>query len=402
MSAASVDAAREQLAGDGLRVFDIAQRQGGTFPILQKLAAIKIGRKGTGEAPSGRKNRVSTSVLLLLNQELAALVNAGLPLLRCLDILRNRRSGTVVGSALDRVRRAVASGASLSGAFRPECAHVGIPELFVTSLEVGEASGDLVAAIRRYATHLHRTQALRQRVRSAMVYPIVLLCVSGIVVTILLTVVIPRFAVFYGSSGAELPLLTRLLVGSAAFFASWGLLLLLLVAAGVIAFVSWRRTEEGEATIHAWNLRMPLLGPMRRRFYGLESARTLATLLRGGAPLVRALEVTATGTANVAYRARLAHVAEVVSEGTGLHTALEEQGLLDALGLELVEVGESTGALEEMLEHVAVTYDEVLDRQVTMAVSLIEPAMLVVMGVLVAAILLSLYLPLFNTVQVVG
>lgn len=411
VSAANAAAARETLAADGITVFDIAQQAGGgtvvsRFPTLRKLASIQIGGSKSEDAASGglfrRGNKLRTSDLLLLNQELAALVNAGLPLLKCVDILRTRRAGTLAGSMLDRIRRRIASGDGLSEACRPEIERVGLPELFVTSVEVGEASGDLVIALRRYAAHLEKSQGLRQRVRSAMIYPLVLASVSTVVVIILMTVVIPQFASFYGQSGAELPLTTRALVATAGFVSTWGLLLLAGVVVGVIAFRRWAGTEPGRARVDAWNLRVPLVGTLRERYYGLETVRTLSTLLRGGAPLVRALQVTAEGTSNRAFRARIETVAEQVSEGTSLHDALDAQRILEPLGLEMVQVGESTGALEEMLEHVATTYDESLDRQVSLAVGLVEPAMLVVMGLLVAGILMSLYLPLFNTVQVVG
>jgi type IV pilus assembly protein PilC len=406
VTAASAAVAREQLVADGLEVFDIVQRSGGRIlPALSELASIQIGGSKEGDEPRGlfgRGKKVAPSDLLLLNQELAALINAGLPLLRCIDILRSRRAGTLVGSVLDRARRRVASGASLSGALQPEIDKVGMPELFVTSLEVGEASGDLVTALRRYTTHLESSLALRRRVRDAMTYPLVLAAVATIVVTILLTFVIPQFASFYAQSGADLPLTTRALVGFAGGVESYGLIILALAAGLFLLYRRWASTEAGRDTVDARKLRTPILGDLRRRYFGLETARTLSTLLRGGAPLVSALRVTAQGTNNRAYRARLLATAEQVSHGSYLHHAFEHHGLFDSLGLELVQVGESTGALEEMLEHVAATYDEVLDRRVTTVVGLVQPAMLVAMGVLVAGILLSLYMPLFQTVQAVG
>lgn len=405
--AATAIAAREQLAAEGQEVFAVAESSSFAtrFPTFQKLASIQIGGGSAHQArPSrfGRRARIRPSDLLLINQELAALVRAGLPVLRCVDILRTRRAGTLAGSMLDRVRRRLAGGDDLSSACFPEIERVGLPELFVTSLEVGEASGDLVSAIRRYSTHLDKTQGLRRRVRSALTYPMVLAAVSTVVVIILLTMVIPQFASFYNASGAELPLATRVLVGLAGVARSYGLVIAVAAIAGAVTLTWWSRTQAGRLAIDTWNLRMPLVGPIRRRYYGLETARTLGTLLRGGAPLVRALEVTAQGTGNRAFRAWIERAAGQVSEGTSLHEALEAQGVLDPLGLEMVQVGESTGALDEMLEHVASTYDEVLDRQVTLAVGLLEPGMLVVMGLMVAGIVLSLYLPLFRTVQAVG
>jgi len=406
VTAASPAAAREQLGADGFEVFDVAQRSAATaFPMLQKLASIQIGGSSSDGEPRGlfgRKKKLAPANLLLLNQELAALINAGLPLLRCMDILRTRRAGTLVGAVLDRARIRVAAGASLSGALRPEIERVGLPELFVTSLQVGEASGDLVAALRRYVAHLESSLALRRRVRDAMTYPLVLGVVAVIVVTILLTFVIPQFAAFYGQSGAQLPLTTRALVGIAGLARSYGLFVLIAAVVGFVFYRRWASTEIGRDTVDARKLRTPMLGALRRRYFGLETARTLSTLLRGGAPLVSALQVTAEGTSNRAFKRRLLDTAEQVSHGSDLHAALEHNGLFDPLGLELVEVGEATGALEDMLEHVAATYDEVLDRQVTTMVGLVQPVMLVFMGVLVAGILLSLYMPLFQTVQAVG
>ncbi len=406
VSAVSVPAAREQLAADGLEVFDIVEGSASTaLPTLRKLASIQL---GGGAADSGRRlfgrrrTHVAPAELLMLSQELAALVNAGLPLLRCVDILRTRRAGSVVGSMLDRVRRLLVGGEGISGAFRPEIERVRLPELFVTSLEVGEASGDLVTAIRRYQTHLDKSLKLRGRVHAAMMYPIVLAAVSLAVVLILLVLVIPQFAEFYASSGAELPFTTRALLGLASFVSGYGVLLLVLVAAGIWALRRWAKTAVGRESVDEWKLRLPVVGALLRRYCGLETARTLATLLRGGAPLVAALRVTAEGTSNRAFRRRLVQVSEEVTHGTSLHSAFEAYGMLEPLGLEMVQVGESTGALEEMLEHVATTYDDTLDRQVTTAVGLMEPAMLVTMGLLVAGILMSLYLPLFQTVQVVG
>lgn len=406
VSAPSVGSAREQLAADGMTVFDVSQHGTGALPALQKLANLQIGRRDDEGGAAGlfgrRQTRIRTADLLLLNQELAALVNAGLPLLKCVDILRSRRGGSLAGAMLDRVRRRIASGDSLSAACRPEVERSGLPELFVTSIEVGEASGDLVTALRRYGVHLDKARRIQQKVRSALTYPVVLLAVSTVVVIILLTFVIPQFASFYGSSGTELPLTTRVLVAGSDFVWRWALPLLLVLVVGALAATRWARTPRGRDTIDELRLRLPLLGALRLRYHGLETARTLGTLLRGGAPLVGAIEVTAQGTSNRAFRRRLENVAVRVSEGSSLHEALDQQAILDPLGLEMVQVGESTGSLEDMLEHVAETYDETLDRQVSLAVGLLEPAMLVFMGLLVAGVLMSLYMPLFQSVQAVG
>jgi type IV pilus assembly protein PilC len=214
--------------------------------------------------------------------------------------------------------------------------------------------------------------------------------------------VLPRFADFYASYEAALPLPTRVLMGVAsAVQGSGNLLLIVLIIAGVVA-TAFTRSVRGREVRERLGMRIPLLGGLRRLYLDVESSRTMATLLRGGAPLTEAIAVAAEGTDHALYRRRLRQVGELVSQGNSLHGSLELNGLMDSMGLEMVEVGESTGTLEEMLGHVADSYDEVLERRLNTAVSLLEPAVLVLMGMFLAAVLLSLYLPLFNVVQVVG
>ncbi len=417
VGAVSSSAARKQLQEEGLQVFQV-RRVGGWLEAATATAgaassAVSVPATSAAEATSAkatlrsrfeswRHRPIKKSDLLLFSQEMAALVKAGLPLLRCLDILRARRSGTRAGELLDQVRERVATGADLSSAFGAEGEQYGIPPLYTTTLEIGEASGDLDGALRRYATHLERAQKLRSRVKGALIYPAVLFSASLVVLSILIGFVLPRFSSFYASYEAELPLVTRLLVTSTnAMRAWWGVVFVSLAVVGVVLF-TWMRTEGGRLRSAVWKQRLPMFGGMRRRYLDIEATRTLSTLLRGGAPLVHALDVVIRSSSDVAYRLKLARVRELAVEGSSLHNAFEEEGLLDPMGLEMVEVGESTGALEEMLEHVSTTYDEILDRQLSTAVSLLEPAVLVTMGVLLAAILMSLYLPLFNIVQVVG
>ena len=391
--------ARSQLEHNGLEVFAV-RRQGGLLQRVGEALADASPSLPTGLTLFGGRG-VATADLLLLTEELAALIRAGLPLLRSLDILRQRRAGSAAGDVLDRVRDRVAGGESLSRAFDQEEPSARIPRLFVTSVAIGEASGELEGALRRYAVHLERAQTMRRRVRAAMLYPAALFGVSFIVLGVLIGFVLPRFADFYASYGAQLPLLTRVLVASAAFLESRGEVLAAIGAVVTIALVVAARSERGRLARDRWSLRLPLLGRLRRLYLDVEASRTLATLLQGGAPLTEALQVAASGTENATYRGRLHQVGELVSQGNSLHRSLEVAGLMDSLGLEMVEVGESTGSLDTMLTHVADSYDEILERRLNTAVGLLEPAVLVSMGIFVATVLLSLYLPLFRIVQVV-
>ncbi|MFQ5744640.1 MAG: type II secretion system F family protein [Acidobacteriota bacterium] len=419
VAAESAAAARRELSSTGVMVFNV-RRRGGSWQRLwgvsqagapQEKAALAAAA-GVDRAPAGglrwlripwrRRQRLSRADLLVLNQELAALVRAGLPLLRCIDILRGRRSGSLAGGVLNRVRQRLAAGDSLSRAFAAEPQRIGIPSLYVTSLTVGEAGGDLEGALRRYARHLERAQALRRRVKGALLYPVALFVVALAVISVLVSFVLPRFADFYASYNAQLPLLTRVLLAVAGGVRSHGLPVVTVLAALMMMALVGARSEAGRLLRDRWSLKLPLVGHLRHLYLDLEITRTLATLLAGGAPLTQALEVTSRGSANRVYRQRLDRVGELVRQGRNLHEAFEAAGLLDPMGLEMVEVGESTGSLETMLEHVGATYDEVLERRMNVAVGLLEPAVLVSMGIFIAAVLLSLYLPLFNTAQVVG
>jgi len=417
--AESADNAREILAEEGFEVFAV-RRQGGVRQWLGELRR-SLGTDGSfprttgAEADvtpgqragaAGRKlfarRHVATADLLLITEELAALFRAGLPLLKCVDILRQRRSGSAVGDVLDRVRDLVAGGESLSGAFDQEDPGSGIPRLFVTSVAIGETSGDLEGALRRYAQHLERAQTLRRRVRGALIYPAALFGVSMGVIGVLIGFVLPRFANFYASYEAELPLLTRILMSVGLLAKGNGRFILVALVGAVVGLVVASRSTAGRQLRERWELRMPLFGRLRQLYLDVEATRTMATLLHGGAPLTEALAVAADGTDHTTYRARLRQVGELVSQGNSLHKSLEINDLMDPMGLEMVEVGEYTGSLEEMLGHVAASYDEVLERRLNTAVALLEPAVLVTMGLFLAAVLLSLYIPLFNVVQVVG
>ncbi len=413
VAAPSSSLAREQLEEQGLEVFAV-RRRGSVYQQLAELLGVPLSTDSesppadgaAAQSPAGgglfSRTHLRTNDLLLLAEELAALFRAGLPLLKCLDILRGRRAGTAAGDILDRVRHRVAGGESLSGAFALEDTNSRIPRLFVTSVSIGESSGDLEGALRRYTDHLGRAQTLRQRVRGALMYPAALFGVSLCVIGILVGFVLPRFADFYASYEAELPLPTRLLMGVTSLVQGQGQWVLIVLVVVSIAGILFSRSETGGVLRDRWVLRLPVLGHLRRLYLDVQSSRTMATLLRGGAPLTEAIAVAADGTENATYRASLRQVRDLVTQGNSLHRSMEITGLMDSLGLEMIEVGEFTGSLEVMLGHVADSYDEILERRVNTAVSLLEPAVLVSMGVFLAVVLLSLYLPLFNTAQVVG
>jgi type IV pilus assembly protein PilC len=346
-----------------------------------------------------RPRRVNTSLLLIFAQELAALLKAGLPLFQSLDVMLDRQRDPVFRQSLATVREKVKSGVSLSDAFRQEGELY--PPIFAASLVAGERSGTLDGVLRRFSQHLRLNQSLKKKAISASVYPIVLLTMMALLVAVLLVYVIPQFQSFFEGLGAELPLPTRILLAVAAFIRANLLWILLIVGMAGVGFWYWLRREGAPVALDRALLRLPYFGGLMRMYATSQLMRTLATLLGGGLPLVNAIEVAAASVGNRAMAVALRGATEKVREGTSLTAALESTGMLEALPLEMVKVGEQTGALGEMLIAVADFYDEELDTRMAAVLSLVEPVLLVLMAVIVAGMLLAFYLPMFQAISAV-
>lgn len=341
-----------------------------------------------------QRRRVPMSDFLIFNQELATLLKAGLPLVQSLDILRKRVPNPVFRSALNDIHEKVRSGTALSDAF--EAQRLFSP-IYTASLMAGEKSGSLEQVLRRYVQHMKVLQSARSQVISALIYPVILLVLSLVVVGLIVFQVVPEFAAFYNQfQGAALPLPTQIIVAiSTNLVASAGLIAAVLTGS-VAAIVWWVRRPAQRRRIHGTILKVPYFGPLARRFATAQTSRTLATLLFGGIPLVNALEISARSTGNRAIAEHLDGVAREVREGSSLSGALVKRDLFPHVAVEMVEVGESTGALADMLTSVADFYDEENQTSLTRFSNLIQPVMLVVMGIVIAGLLLSLYMPLFQ------
>jgi type IV pilus assembly protein PilC len=346
-----------------------------------------------------RKPRVAPSLLLIFAQELAALLKAGLPLLQSLEIMLERQRDKLFRRSLATVRDKVKGGAALSDAFRAEADLY--PPIFSASLVAGERSGALEGVLRRFAQHLRLNESLKKKAISASVYPAVLLTTMLAMVVVLLVYVIPQFQSFYEGLGAELPLPTRVLMRialTARDNAGW----IGLVNAGlVVVFLLWRQRPGSPAAIDRALLRVPYFGGLVRMYATSQLVRTLSTLLAGGLPLLSALETSAASIGNQAMGKAIAGCTHLIREGASLTTALESTGMLEALPLEMVKVGEQTGALADMLNAVAEFYDEDLDIRIATVLSLVEPVLLVMMAVVVAGMLLAFYLPMFEAISTI-
>lgn len=342
-----------------------------------------------------RRRRVPTADFLVFNQELATLLRAGLPLVQSLDILRKRVPNPLFKAALDDVYERVRSGASLSDAFEQQQLFTGV---YTASLMAGEKSGSLEQVIRRYVAHVKVLNSARSHVVSALIYPIVLICLALTVVGVIVFKVVPEFAEFYRSFGhnAELPYLTQIVVAvSTVIVKDAPIIFPVLIGLIVFAFF-WVRQPAVRRRVDASTLRLPYFGPLARKFATAQTSRTLATLLSGGIPLVNALDVAAKAVGNRSIADSLFGVARQVREGGSLGQSLAQRQIFPHVAIEMVEVGESTGALADMLNSVADFYDEENETSLTRFSNLIQPALLIVMGIIIAVLLLSLYMPLFK------
>jgi len=381
--AQSEAALRRELEDKGLHVLSLKPRLGfGSFSI------------------GGESRKIKRHEFLVFNQELATLLKAGMPLVQSLDILRSRLSNPTFKSVLDDVYEKVRGGTALSDAFG---AHGDLfPSVYTASLMAGERSGNLDAVLRRFVAYSKTIDTVRSKTISAMIYPIILVALAAVLVSVIVIKVVPTFAEFYGSFGAELPLSTRIIVGISDVIRAQLWLILIVIAGGAVAFLSWIRQPGRGAQFDRWMLKLPVVGPSVHKFTTSQLARTLATLLSGGIPLVNALEIASRSTGNRHMGKELEIVAARVREGQGFATTLLERRTVPDVAIKMIEVGESTGALTEMLNSLADFYDEEIDTEVARFVTLIEPAMLVFMGIVIAGIVLALYLPLFNLTSVVG
>ena len=346
-----------------------------------------------------RKRRIDKGLLLIFSQELAALLKAGLPLLQSLDVMLERQRDPLLRQSLGSVREKVKSGTALSDAFRAEGELY--PPIFSASLVAGERSGNLDSVLRRFSQHLRLNQSLRKKAIHAAVYPAVLLMMMAGLVAVMLLFVIPQFQSFFEGLNAELPLPTRIMLAVATTLRGNIGWIVLGLGMLLVAGLYWVRREGSGIAIDRALLNLPYFGPLMRMYATSQLMRTLSTLLAGGLPLVNALDVAAASIGNRAMAQAVGGATGRIREGASLTTALESTGMLEALPLEMVKVGEQTGALGDMLNAIADFYDEELDTRVATVMTLVEPVLLVLMAFVVAAMLLAFYLPMFQAIQAV-
>ena len=345
------------------------------------------------------RRRVPRHEFLVFNQELATLLKAGMPLVQSLDMLRRQTTNAVFRAVLDAVHEQVRAGTALSDAFGE---HGDLfPRVYTASLVAGERSGSLDAMLRRYVAYEKVIDGVKRRTISALIYPVILVALALGLVMIIVLRVVPAFSDFYASFGAELPLTTRIIVAISNFVLGQFPLLISVLAIVVALVITWFRQPGQRVRLDRALLSVPFIGQSFRKFATAQLARTLGTLLGGGIPLVSALDVSARSI-NSRYMAQeLEAVTQRVREGQSLAASLTAREILPDIAIKMVEVGESTGALQDMLVSLADFYDEEIETEVSRFVTVIEPLILVVMGVVIAGLVLALYMPLFRLSSVI-
>lgn len=340
-----------------------------------------------------RRPRVPMREFLIFNQEFAALIKAGLPIVECLSLLLERRKNPVFRAALANVRDRVKAGESLSDAF---AAHELFPPLYASNLASGERSGEIATVLARFVEYTQTVQGVKRKVVAALVYPAILLTLASFVTGVLLTYVLPKFEDFFRGFGAELPLITRVVMAISVGLRRYALLWVGIVVFGTLCFVIWKRTPAGRRGWERVTYRLPVVGPVAQQFVITRFARTLGTLVAGGIPLVSCLEIVARSIGTPLYTEAINGVAVKIREGAALWSSLDETRLVPDLMVEMVKVGESSGSLAQMLQYVADFTDQEIDTRLQRMVALIEPALLVTMALIVGSLLLSIYYPLLQ------
>ncbi len=343
--------------------------------------------------------KVKGSDLSVLARQFATMINAGVPLLRTLDVLRRQTENQHLAGTLDQMRFDIESGESLS---RAVARHPKVfDHLFVSMVRSGEASGALDVVLLQLAGTLERSVAMKQKIRSAMAYPVAVLLMVAAVIMAMLLLVVPTFAGIYDDLGGTLPLPTRILIAASDVFTSRLPVVAVVTAVSVIGCRRWARTPSGRYRTDALKLRMPLVGDLIHKSAVARFGRTMAVLTRSGVPVLETLRITSETVGNAVMAKALEDTGEAVRRGEPIADNLERSKVFPALVVQLVSVGEETGSLDQMFEIVGSTFEEEVQTSVAGFAALIEPLMMAFIGLVVGGMVVALYLPMFRIIDLV-
>jgi type IV pilus assembly protein PilC len=341
----------------------------------------------------GRRKKLDLEKFLIFNQQFVTLIRAGLPILKSLDLLAERLTDPKLGPHIRAVRDEVRSGTLLSEAFRQQTI---FPKIYVTSVMAGEKSGSLTEVLDRYITYQKLSLSVKKKVLVSLMYPAVLIVLVIGLMVFLVTYVVPTFAGLYSSMNANLPAITQYLIAVGTTARSYILLAFAGLAGLIFLFRWWARRESSRETVDRMKLRMPIAGEIWLKYQVAQLSRILSTLLVGGIPLVQSMETAADSLGTPLLKRAVETAGKMVREGQPLSGSLKASKMFPPLAIDMIEVGESTGALPQMLNSVAEFFEEDVNTRMTAVLSLVEPAIMIVMGSFVAFVLIALYLPIFS------
>lgn len=347
-----------------------------------------------------KRRRIDNRSLLTFNQEMLVLIKAGMPIMQILDTILERHESDKFSEILRQVREDVKGGAALSAALEK---HGRIfPHLYVASIRAGERTGDIAHTIRRYIQFLKRVDAIRKKVVTALFYPSILVVFAFMAITLLLLYVVPTFSQVYSDAGSQLPVPTQLLINFTSFLKRYFVLGVLFVIAGAAAYRSWVATEAGRFKVDSFKLTIPYAGDVFVKYSVASFSRTLATVLGSGIPIIESLRMSIGTLNNLYMEKKLFEAVKFVEEGGRLSTAFERADIMPSLALRMLGVGEATGALEDMLVDIADYLEEELEERMHLLTTAIEPAIMLIMGVVIGGIIIAMYLPVFKIAGTVG
>ena len=374
--AESPEVLRKELEDNGYLVLHLAQR------------------RALGLGADFFKKRQKTEDFLVFNQELLVLIKAGLPIVQSLDILADRTPLPAFKDALVDVKTEIRGGKALSDAMARHPRF--FPELYCNSLRAGERTGNLAEVLGRLIIYQKKLLDVKRKLKTAVTYPIFLVGVTVLLLVFLLTYVVPSFTQIYADTQSSLPMPTIILMSVTRFLKTYILFFIALGAALVFAFRAWYRTDAGRLKADSYLLKLPLLGGTVMGYIISTMTRTLATILSGGIPMLQALEMVSKSITNRAISEKLKYAQERVREGISLAAAFEETRIMPVMTIRMIEVGEATGALESMLDDISTFYEDEVNVKVQRMTNLIEPVIMLSMGVVVGAIVIIMYLPIFE------
>ncbi len=340
-----------------------------------------------------RKKILKADQFVIFNQQFLTLIKAGLPILKSLNILSKRQKNPRFKAILDNVQERVKSGELLSQAFEAQGA---TSKIYTTTLLAGERSGNLEEVLGRYIAFQRITVSFRKKLIASLWYPALLICALSVMLTFLMTYVVPQFADLYSSLNAKLPAITVFMLSVGRAIQNYYYIILAALVALALIIALWIRSDRGSKTLDALRYRLPLFGEIWMKYQIAMFSRTLSTLLTGGLPLVPSLETASQSINSFKISSTVGYASNRVREGQSLSYSLEETNFFPDLAIEMIEVGESTGALPAMLNSVSEFYEEDVQNSLATAMQLVEPVILIFMGITVAVVLLSLYLPIFS------